>query len=55
MGAAGILRRAAVQAPDLAQAVAAVYAADVKIAGVQDAPMSQRIDEAVRAVAALNA
>ena len=37
MGAAGILRRAAVQAPDLAQAVAAVYAADVKIAGMQDA------------------
>ena len=26
-----------------------------QIAGVQDAPMAQRIDEAVRAVAALNA
>ena len=50
--------------PEMARAVGASAAQRVlipvqrcgtQIAGVQDAPMSQRIDEAVRAVAALNA
>lgn len=50
--------------PEMARAVSASAAQRVlipvqrcgtQIAGVQDAPMSQRIDEAVRAVAALNA
>ena len=50
--------------PEMARAVGASAAQRVlipvqrcgtQIAGVQDAPMAQRIDEAVRAVAALNA
>ena len=50
--------------PGMARAVGASTAQRVlipvqrcgtQIAGVQDAPMAQRIDEAVRAVAALNA